>query len=486
MHTLPDLSQLSHEQKDELIGLLFGQVQELMAQVQTLTAQVQAQQKRIEELQGRLGLNSTNSSRPPSSDGLNKPAPKSLRKPAQRPSGGQKGHSGNTLRQTAQPDEIVTHQAPHRCPACHATLECASLAEVRQVFDLPTLRFKVTEHRLMQARCRCGQVHRGQFPAHVSAAVQYGPQVLAAMVHLNQHHMVPVARTAQLMRDLFGLQVSEAIVLKACAQAKERLQPTVDAIARALQHAPIVHADETGLRADKRLYWMHVQATPTLTWVGCHPKRGSQAFEEFQSLPAFKGTLIHDGWAPYRALECTHGLCNAHHLRELTYVHEQQNQAWALDMIELLTQAQQRTAQSGTPLPAVQLGHLRYVYDEILSQAECENPRASATGKRGRVKQSKAANLIARLRQYADDVWRFATDAGVPFTNNIAEQAVRMPKVKQKISGGFRTLEGAKIFCVIRSYLATMHKQGANLLEALTEVFRGTVPQPRGVGGGPE
>lgn len=217
MHTLPDLSQLSHEQKDELIGLLFGQVQELMAQVQTLTAQVQAQQKRIEELQSRLGLNSTNSSRPPSSDGLNKPAPKSLRQPAQRPSGGQKGHSGNTLRQTAQPDEIVTHQAPHRCPACHATLECASLAEVRQVFDLPTLRFKVTEHRLMQARCRCGQVHRGQFPAHVSAAVQYGPQVLAAMVHLNQHHMVPVARTAQLMRDLFGLQVSEAIVLKACA-----------------------------------------------------------------------------------------------------------------------------------------------------------------------------------------------------------------------------------------------------------------------------
>jgi transposase len=270
------------------------------------------------------------------------------------------------------------------------------------------------------------------------------------------------------MSDFFGLQVSEAVVLKACAQAKERLEPTVDAIAQALQHAPIVHADETGLRADKRLHWMHVQATPTLTWVGCHPKRGSQAFEEFQSLPAFKGTLIHDGWAPYRALPCTHGLCNAHHL--------------ALDMIELLTHAQQRTTQSGAPLPTVQLGHLRYVYDEILSHGERENPRASATGKRGRIKQSKTANLIARLRQYADDVLRFATDPGVPFTNNIAEQAVRMPKVGQKISGGFRTLEGAKIFCVIRSYLATMHKQGAHLLDALTEVFRGTVPQPWGVG----
>jgi transposase len=189
MQSLPDLSQLSHAQKDELIGRLFAQLQEL-------ATQLQSQQKRIEELQSKLGLNSTNSSRPPSSDGLNKPAPKSLRKPTQRPSGGQKGHSGNTLRQAAQADEVIMHHAPRQCPACHSTLEYSNVAEVRQVFDLSTLRFKVTEHRAMQARCRCGQAHRGQFPAQVSAAVQYGPQALAAMVHLNQHHMVPVARTA--------------------------------------------------------------------------------------------------------------------------------------------------------------------------------------------------------------------------------------------------------------------------------------------------
>jgi transposase len=461
MNNLPDLSQLTSAQKDELILSLW--------------ALVLAHQIQIDELGGRLNLTSQNSSKPPSSDGLLKPAPKSLRKAAQRPRGGQDGHPGSTLCRAEQPDTIITHKAPAQCDACQRNLPAGSVGETRQVFDLPVLKYEVTEHRVMQATCTCGRVHVGEFPPYVRASVQYGPAAQAAMVHLSQHHMMPLQRTASLMGDFFGMPLSQATVVKACADAQERLSPTVQAIATALQSAPVAHADESGLRVASALHWLHVVATQTLTWVGVHAKRGALAFEALGILPQFKGTLIHDGWAPYRALECGHGLCNAHHLRELTYVHEELKQPWAGDMIELLTHA------SGLPQPVQrhQQGHLRYVYEEILSQAELANPRASPCGKRGRTKQSKATNLIGRLRQHADDVWRFMTEPGVPFTNNVAEQAVRMPKVKQKISGCFRTLQGAETFCVIRSYLATMHKQGANLFESLVQTFQDAPPQPR-------
>jgi transposase len=297
------------------------------------------------------------------------------------------------------------------------------------------------------------------------------------MVHLSQHHMMPVQRTARLMGDFFGMPVSDATVVKACADAKARLTPTVQAIAQALQTAGLVHADETGMRVGKTLHWMHAAVTETLTWLGWHPKRGKAAFDDLGILPEFKGVLIHDGWQPYRALDCSHGLCNAHHLRELTYVHEELGQAWAGDMIELLTHANTQLLQG--PVAAYRLAHMRYVYDEILAQGDIANPRNHPLGRRGRTKQSKAANLIARLRQYADDVWRFATEPGVPFTNNLAEQAVRMPKVKQKISGCFRTPEGLDTFCVIRSYLATLLKQGENVFDALVQTFQHSPPQPR-------
>lgn len=216
-----------------------------------------------------------------------------------------------------------------------------------------------------------------------------------------------------------------------------------------------------------------------LTWVGCHAKRGKEAFDAFAILPNFLGTLIHDGWKPYRELLCKHGLCNAHHLRELTYVFEELGQAWAGRMIDLLVAACHEVNELGGPLPARRIASFRARYAKILAEGEALNPLAPKSGKRGRTRQSKAANLLLRLRNYADDVWRFATDHNVPFTNNIAEQAVRMPKVKQKVSGCFRTKNGADTFCTLRSYLATMHKQGANLFHALTMTFQGDPPQPR-------
>jgi transposase len=473
MQEPPNLSQLNHSQKDELIRLLWSTLE--------------GQAKQITQLQSRLNMNSRNSSKPPSSDGLNKPAPKSLRVAGQKPTGGQKGHPGSTLRQASQSDKVVVHSVPAQCQACQSKLPFAYVRETRQVFDLPVLKFEVTEHHAMQAICSCGHVHTAQFPAGVRAPVQYGPRAQAAMVHLNLNHAVSVQRTAALMKDFFGLSVSQATVVKAAQTSAGILQPTVQTIGQGVVRSAVAHADESGLRVARTLHWLHVLATDTLSWMGCHPKRGGEAFESLALLQQFKGVLVHDGWMPYKALECQHALCNQHHLRELTYLLEEQGQAWAGDMIELLTHANQQDnlncADGKAPNYASQkyqgeVYDLRALYDAILAQAQADNPIALSTGKRGRTKQSKATNLIGRLRDYSDDVWRFMTHPNVPFTNNLAEQAVRMPKVKQKVSGCFRTPEGAATYCVIRSYCATMHKQGANIFESLVSAFNGTPPQP--------
>ena len=480
MQELPDLSQLSHSEKDDLIRFLWSILQDQAKQVAAL-------QSHVAELQSKLNKNSRNSSKPPSSDGLNKPAPKSLRVAGENPTGGQKGHPGRTLSRATQPDKIVVHNVPEQCQACHRELPFAYVSETRQVFDLPVLQFEVAEHHAMQAICSCGDVHTAQFPAGVRATVQYGPRAQAAMVHLNQNHAVSVQRTAALMKDLFGLHVSQATVVKATQAGSGILQPTVQNIGQAVARSAVAHADESGLRVAKKLHWLHVLATDTLTWMGCHPKRGAEAFESLALLQRFKGVLVHDGWMPYKALGCQHALCNQHHLRELTYLLEEQGQAWAGDMIELLAHANHldnlNCADGKTPGYDSQsyqseVRDLRALYDAILAQAQAENPIAASTGKRGRPKQSKSTNLIGRLRDYSDDVWRFMTQPDVPFTNNLAEQTVRMPKVKQKVSGCFRTLPGAQSYCVIRSYCATMHKQGANTFESLVAAFKGATPQP--------
>lgn len=486
MPSLPDLTQLSHAQKDELIRLLWP----LQQQVQDLMAQMVVMQERIAQLEGRLAKNSKNSSKPPSTDGLNKPAPKSLRESGLNPNGGQKGHGGATLRQSAQIDETVNHLADTRCAACQLEMFEHAIAETRQVLELPKLGIRTVAHQQWRSTCSCGAVHLGVWPVGVNAPVQYGASVKAMAVHLNQHHLVPLARTAALMQDLYGARLSQASIQSFAQEAALALRPTVAAIGQAVQEAGVVHADETGIRVKGKLHWLHCAVTGTLTWLAPHVKRGTLAFEALGLLQGIKGVLVHDGLASYKGLACTHSLCNAHHIRELVYIHEQENEKiwdpWAQEMIDLLLQALGEVDLTGGPLIEPRQAWFEARWSTLLERGEALNPQAQRTGtsqdaglgSRGRLKQSKAANLLKRLREHRQEVWRFMTDVDVPFTNNLAEQALRMAKVKQKISGCFRTEHGAATFFTIRSYLATMTKQKANLFDCLVSTFNRQPIQP--------
>jgi len=486
MPSLPDLTQLNAAQKDELIRMLWP----LQQQVQDLMAQMVVMQTRIRQLEGRLAKNSKNSSKPPSTDGLNKPAPQSLRKGGQNPNGGQKGHSGTTLRQSAQIDETVNHFADTHCSACQREMVDHAIAETRQVLELPKLGIRTVAHQQWRSSCTCGAMHLGAWPVGVNAPVQYGASVKAMAVHLNQHHLVPLARTTQLMQDLYGVRLSQASIQSFAQEGASALHATVAEIGWAVQGAGVVHADETGIRVKGKLHWLHCAVTSTLTWLAPHAKRGTLAFEALGLLQGIKGVLVHDGLASYKGLDCTHSLCNAHHIRELVYVHEQENEKiwdpWAQEMIDLLLQALGEVDLAGGPLNEPRQAWFEARWSTLLERGEALNPQTQRTGTsqdaslgaRGRLKQSKAANLLKRLREHRQEVWRFMRQAGVPFTNNLAEQALRMSKVKQKISGCFRTEHGADTFFTIRSYLATMTKQKANLFDCLVSTFNRQPIQP--------
>jgi transposase len=482
MPELPDLSRLSDVEKDTLILAQFEQMRQIE---QRLTAIIHELSARVQVLEAQLRKDSHNSSKPPSSDGLAK-KPKSLRESSGRNPGGQAGHEGTTLKRVATPDVTVRHPLPKHCARCGAHLGAqadALIEDRRQVFDLVQPVVQVTEHLGYELLCRCGQHHRSIFPANVTAPVQYGPVIKSTLVYLTQGQLLPMERTAQIVSDLFGVKLSAGSVHTSIVQAAQTLAPSVMQIGAAVIASPVVHFDETGQRVGARLRWLHSAGTPLLTWYGAHDKRGKIAMDDFGILPIFKGVAVHDGWASYRDYACTHALCNAHHLRELIFLEETTEQTWPRKMIKFLRRAKAQAdaaKRAQRPLASAQLTALRRQYKVILAQGEADNPRLARAKikQRGRIKQSPATNLLLRLREHADDVLRFLTDARVPFDNNLAERDIRMPKLKQKTSGCFRTVTGAESFCTIRSYLATLRKQGRNVFHALTLAFQGNPPDP--------
>jgi len=473
MINLPNLKELSDAQKDEFIVALVTDLNAMMV--------------RLNALEAKLIKDSHNSSKPPSTDGLQR-KPKSLRQSGGKV-GGQPGHPGKTLKRVAHPEHTEIHPASTRCDRCGSQIAPHDIRlspETRQVIDLPPIRVEVTEHRIELAHCRCGKMHTGQFPPGVTQAAQYGAQVKAAAVYLTQYQQLPIDRTAQALRDLFGLSVSTGTVQNHIDEATRTIKPVVERINLAIQTAPVVHFDETSMHVGRAQQWLHSASTATLTWYGAHLKRGKEALDSFGILPGFAGVAVHDGWKPYAHYACVHALCNAHHLRELIFIVETTAQPWAQEMIALLcaakVEADASLAMGNKGLGAKRIAHYLSRYQALLTQAWILNPQQprdpTRLDKRGGIKQTFTYNLLARLTRYADEVWRFITDHRVPFDNNRAERDIRMPKLKQKISGCFRTTHGFEAFCTIRSYLATLRKQDRPLFQALADAFSGNVPEP--------
>lgn len=446
-------------------------VEGLQDHIQHLEGQIESLRHRVTQLEGRMAQNSSNSHKPPSSDGLSKPPPKSLREPSGRKPGGQPGHVGRTLQPVAKPDHIVAH-ALERCPCglcggCSLRGQPALDYERRQVLDLPERPLEVTEHRAEVKLCPVSGLRvRAEFPASVSAPVQYGPRFQGLMVYLNQQQFIPSERLTQLCEDLFGQPFSEATLQAANERAAAQLSDFEKALAEQLVREALVHLDESGVRVGGQLHWLHVTGTQKYTFYGIHPKRGTEALEAFGIVPRCQGWLLHDHWAPYFTYpNAAHALCNQHLLRELKFLAEEQHEDWAADLSRYLRHLHKRVQDKGP------LNHAQYHGAQARFRALVRRGRARHPGQAGR--QSKAANLLDRLEGFDVCFLAFLWEPTVPFTNNQAEQDIRMIKLRQKISGGFRTLKGARIFARIRSYLSTCRKHGVNLWTAIQQAMIG-------------
>jgi transposase len=434
---------------------------------------------RIQELEDQLAKNSGNSGKPPSSDGLKKkPAPKSLREKGKRKPGGQPGHRGHTLEMVSEPEYVEVHTLAN-CPYCqHDLSEAPVLAvERRQVFDVPPVVIKVIEHQVPVMCCPdCQAMVKAAFPAEVSQPVQYGERLKAQAVYLNSYQLLPIARICELFEDVYGHRPSEAFVLSATQALHDQLAPALTAIREQITQADVVHADESGLRVEGKLNWLHVLSSEQLTHYAVHPKRGQIAMREIGLLAECQGRAIHDALASYFQFDnCTHALCNAHHLRELRFVTEQYQQPWAGEMAQLLLDIKADVAQTGEglTLPSDRLAHYEARFDNLLQTGFDANPPPDTLPPRtrGRKKQSPPKNLLDRLQKYKAETLAFMHDFRVPFDNNLAERDLRMIKVKQKVSGTFRTRSGAEVFCDIRSYISTVRKQGGRVLPALYDAL---------------
>ncbi len=428
----------------------------------------------IQLLANQLGLNSQNSSKPPSTD-TNKET-QNKRSKTTRKSGGQLGHKGATLKQVSEPDEIEF------IPVDKSGLPKGRYKEVgierRQVVDIEFSRV-VTEYQAQILEDNKGKRYVAAFPPDISKAIQYGNRLKAHVVYLSQYQLLPYQRIAEYLSEQLGIPISQGSIANFNQQAADLLIPYESIAKQQLTNASLLHADETGININGKRQWLHCVSNDKWTFFSAHEKRGMEAMEDAEVLPGFKGVLCHDHWKPYyRLAHCQHALCNAHHLRGLTRAYEQDKQQWAGRMKALLQIINRAQYQSEGQLKHYEQQRYERYYKRLLNQAdnECPAPVAKTEPKRGRLKRSKARNLLERLINYESDVLRFMYENEVPFTNNQGERDIRMTKVQQKISGCFRSSDGANTFCAIRGYLSTCKKQKVPASEALALLFESKLP----------
>jgi transposase len=466
-----------YERGPEAVILL---VEGLLAKIAGLESGVKGVAARLETLENQQSKNSRNSSTPPSRDGFGNRT-QSQRVKSERPSGGQVGHDGKTLAWNPDPDQVVPHDVTI-CQGCGESLAAVAASgwQARQVYELVPQLVDVIEHRVAVKICAgCGQENCGAFPVGVNSPVQYGPGLKGLFVYLQDYQLLPSGRVQELLDDVLGIRPSEGTLYASRTTCATSLTGVNERITAALQTASVAHFDETGFRVQGQLMWLLVASTAQLTQYFVHAKRGTVAMDAMDVLPQFTGRAIHDGWRSYATYtNCAHGLCNAHHLRELRFITERYEQPWAQAMSRLLVRAKQAVEdaidQGKAALPFYQVQQLERDYQALIQQGFAANPPLPETpNTRGPTKQSPPKNLLDRLHNQASQVLAFIYDFRIPFDNNQAERDIRMMKLKQKISGGFRAFSGAQEFCAIRSYLSTCRKQGINLLDALQRTFLG-------------
>ena len=448
------------------------------AEIAALRTELGRLQAQVADLAARVKASSKNSSRPPSQDGLGKPAPKSLRKKTGRGPGRPTGQPGVTMELTGHPDHVIRHE-PGCCAGCGQDLAGAQEtgAERRQVTEVPPVKAEVTEHQLIERQCGgCGARTRGQAPDGVNAPVQYGPRAAALGTYLWHGQFLSRGRAAAAMAEMFGCAPSPAVIAAMARKIAGLVSPAIDAIIKALAGSEVAHFDETGFRVAGKLAWVHSASSGKYVLVTVHAKRGKDAMDAAGVLPAFAGIACHDAWKPYDSYDgvAGHALCNAHLLRELIAVTEtgtSDDVIWAQQAIDALL------ALKDAADAAWEAGH--HAADPQVTGKQSRYFReAAAAGivinaARGGKLQKKRHALAARMRDRQADYLRFAHDLRVPFDNNEAERVIRMSKLRIKVSGSMRSTAGAETFCTIRSYLATATRHGISWLDALTQAAQG-------------
>lgn len=452
--------------------------------IESMAATIENLNQTIKELNEKLNKNSNNSSKPPSSDGLKKPSPKSLRKPSGKKPGGQKGHRGTNLSVTLQPDETVKHM-PLACTGCTHYEACKGNAcpcETRQVIDM-VVKVHVTDHEALVIKScpLSGDIRKATFPENIKASVQYGENLQALVVAMNTIGAVSINRTREILGSVFDIPLSTGTICTMVGKCAEKISNAVNTAQTKIINSDLGHFDETGTRVNGKTSWVHVASNADYTYLTLHSKRGFDGMEAAGVLPDFQGIAVHDCWASYWKYDSIlHGICCAHLLRELTAAEENHpEQKWATAFKNLLLtmkkEKDKSVAAGKTALSYTDLHNFDKQYDEVLQRAYEENPLPETTEKkRGRMKKGKILSLIERLHKYRESVCLFVKNFMVPFDNNQAERDIRMIKVKTKVSGCFRSEQGAKSYLKIMSYVGTARKQGINPFTALRNAVAGT------------